>query len=66
MATAVGPELKGLGSAVVRTAVKAVCCRQTDGGVLNSAVAQQQPQCVIDTHMPHTSYTTIRKHLGEL
>ena len=66
LATAVGPELKGLGSAVVSTAVKAVYCRQSDGGVLNYAVAQQQQQCVIYAHMPHTSSTTIRKHLGEL
>ena len=29
LATAVGPELKGLGSAVVSTAVKAVCCPPT-------------------------------------
>ena len=66
LATAVGPELKGLGSAVVSTAVKAVCYRQSDGGVLNSAVAQQQQQCVIDAHMSHTFSSTSRKHLGEL
>ena len=28
-------EVKGLGSAVVSTAVKAICCHQSDGGVLN-------------------------------
>ena len=35
LATAVDPEMKGLGSAVVNTAVKAVCWHQSDGGVLN-------------------------------
>ena len=32
---AVDLELKGSGSAVVSTAVKAICCRHSDGGVLN-------------------------------
>ena len=63
--SAVGPELKGLGSAVMCTAVKAVCCRQSDDGVLNFWTPQLH-NSAIDTHMPHTSSTTGRQQPGEL
>ena len=57
-------------SAVVRKAVKAVCCHQSDGGVLNfwtRSITTAAAVCHRRTHA-HTplSSTTIRKHLGEL